>query len=152
MPEHVQTLGGTIPTELQERVAEVARTGATPLVVSDGALLLGVIALSDVVKQGIKERFARLREMGVKTVMITGDNKLTAAAIAAEAGVDDYVAEARPEDKLARDSRRAGCRSAWWRWSVTAPTMPRPWHRSDVGLAMNSGYSGSQGGRQYGRP
>ena len=102
MAAHVRALGGQVPVALEQRVADIARTGATPLVVSDGRQLLGVIALSDVVKHGIRERFAQLRAMGIKTVMITGDNPLTAAHIAAEAGVDDYIAEARPEDKLAR--------------------------------------------------
>ncbi|WP_022961587.1 potassium-transporting ATPase subunit KdpB [Halopseudomonas pelagia] len=136
--EHVHALGGKVSAELQARVAEVARTGATPLVVSDGALLLGVIALSDVIKHGIKERFARLREMGVKTVMITGDNKLTAASIAAEAGVDDYVAEARPEDKLSRiRAEQAAGRLVAMVGDGTndAPALAQ----ADVGLAMNSG-------------
>ncbi len=136
--QHVQTLGGRIPAELEGYVADVARTGATPLVVSDGHRVLGVIALSDVIKPGIKERFARLREMGVKTVMVTGDNKLTAASIAAEAGVDDYVAEARPEDKLALIRKeQAGGRLVAMVGDGTndAPALAQ----ADVGLAMNSG-------------
>src|SRR5690606_16401559 len=80
----------------------VARGGATPLVVCEGRHVLGVVELADVVKRGMREKFAQLRAMGIRTVMITGDNPLTAAAIAAEAGVDDYIAQARPEDKLAR--------------------------------------------------
>jgi K+-transporting ATPase ATPase B chain len=99
---YVRSLGGEVAPELAARVEQVARGGATPLVVAEGRYVLGVVELSDVVKHGVKERFARLRAMGVRTVMITGDNPLTAAAIAAEAGVDDYIAEARPEDKLAR--------------------------------------------------
>jgi K+-transporting ATPase ATPase B chain len=81
-------------------VETVAKQGSTPLVVCDGARVLGVVALKDIVKGGIKERFADLRQMGIKTIMITGDNRLTAAAIAAEAGVDDFLAEATPEAKL----------------------------------------------------
>ena len=135
---HVQMLGGVIPAELEARVADVARKGATPLVVSDGRHVLGVIELSDVIKHGIKERFARLREMGVKTVMITGDNPLTAANIAAEAGVDDYIAEARPEDKLARiRAEQTGGRLVAMVGDGTndAPALAQ----ADVGLAMNSG-------------
>jgi K+-transporting ATPase ATPase B chain len=92
--------GGTLDTEVKVRVEEVARRGATPLVVAEGHHILGVIELKDIVKTHIKERFAELRAMGIKTVMITGDNKLTAATIAAEAGVDDFVAEINPEAKL----------------------------------------------------
>jgi len=135
---HVQELGGAIPAELEARVSSVARKGATPLVVSDGRHVLGVIELSDVIKHGIKERFARLRAMGVKTVMITGDNPLTAANIAAEAGVDDYIAEARPEDKLARiRAEQASGRLVAMVGDGTndAPALAQ----ADVGLAMNSG-------------
>jgi potassium-transporting ATPase ATP-binding subunit len=92
--------GGKLDTEVKVRVEEVARRGATPLVVAEGHHILGVIELKDIVKTHIKERFAELRAMGIKTVMITGDNKLTAASIAAEAGVDDFVAEINPEAKL----------------------------------------------------
>lgn len=136
--QHVAVLGGQVSTELTTRVEHIARQGATPLVVSDGKHILGVIALSDVVKPGIKERFARLRQMGVKTVMITGDNKLTAAAIAADAGVDDYIAEARPEDKLARirAEQAAGKLVAMVGDGTNdAPALAQ----ADVGLAMNSG-------------
>ncbi|WP_117075054.1 HAD-IC family P-type ATPase, partial [Klebsiella pneumoniae] len=87
--------------DVDKQVEEVARLGATPLVVAEGERVLGIISLKDIVKGGIKERFAQLRKMGIKTVMITGDNRLTAAAIAAEAGVDDFLAEATPEAKLA---------------------------------------------------
>ncbi len=135
---HVQGLGGEVPAELQARIEQVARGGATPLVVSEGRFVLGVIELSDVVKHGVKEKFARLRAMGIKTVMITGDNPLTAAAIAAEAGVDDYIAEARPEDKLARiRSEQAGGRLVAMVGDGTndAPALAQ----ADVGLAMNSG-------------
>ena len=106
--------------------------------VADGRHVLGVIELSDVIKHGIKERFARLREMGVRTVMITGDNPLTAASIAADAGVDDYIAEARPEDKLARirAEQQAGSLVAMVGDGTNdAPALAQ----ADVGLAMNSG-------------
>ena len=98
--KHVEALGGRFPTAVQTAVDDVSRRGSTPLVVADGAQVLGVVELKDVVKGGIKERFAELRRMGIKTVMVTGDNRLTAAAIAAEAGVDDFLAEATPGAKL----------------------------------------------------
>ena len=136
--QHVQAHGGNVPNELAARVEQVARGGATPLVVSEGRHVLGLFKLSDVVKHGIKEKFARLRAMGIQTVMITGDNPLTAAAIAAEAGVDDYIAEARPEDKLARIRReQAAGRLVAMVGDGTndAPALAQ----ADVGLAMNSG-------------
>lgn len=135
---HVTMLGGHISNELSERVATGARKGATPLVVADGAQVLGVVELADVIKHGIQEKFAQLRAMGVKTVMITGDNPLTAAAIAATAGVDDYIAEARPEDKLARirSEQNAGHLVAMvGDGSNDAPALAQ----ADVGLAMNAG-------------
>ena len=125
-------------SELKTRVEQVASKGATPLVVAKDKNILGVIELSDVIKQGIKEKFARLREMGIKTVMVTGDNPLTAAAIAAEAGVDDYIAEAKPEDKL-------GCiRTEQYKGHLVAMvgdgTNDAPaLAQADIGLAMNSG-------------
>lgn len=97
---HVETLGGNLPKNLKETVEKISKSGATPLVISVNEQIAGVIHLKDVVKGGIKERFIHLRKMGIKTIMITGDNPLTAAAIAAEAGVDDYLAQATPEDKL----------------------------------------------------
>ncbi|MDA3500575.1 potassium-transporting ATPase subunit KdpB [Acinetobacter junii] len=124
--------------ELKTRVEQVASKGATPLVVASNHSILGVIELSDVIKSGIKERFALLREMGIKTVMVTGDNPLTAAAIAAEAGVDDYIAEARPEDKLAciRKEQAAGKLVAMVGDGTNdAPALAQ----ADIGLAMNSG-------------
>ncbi|MGJ7901392.1 potassium-transporting ATPase subunit KdpB [Lysobacter sp. 1R34A] len=136
--QHVRSLGGEATSELTARIEQVARGGATPLVVSEGRHVLGVVELSDVVKHGVKERFARLRAMGVRTIMITGDNPLTAAAIAAEAGVDDYIAEARPEDKLARiRAEQAGGRLVAMVGDGTndAPALAQ----ADVGLAMNSG-------------
>jgi K+-transporting ATPase ATPase B chain len=97
----VETNGGSFPKETSKLVDDASRRGSTPLVVAEGTKVLGVIELKDIVKGGIKERFGELRSMGIKTVMITGDNRLTAAAIAAEAGVDDFLAEATPEAKLA---------------------------------------------------
>jgi len=99
--KHIEANGSKFPDEAIEAANDVSRRGSTPLVVADGPRVLGVIELKDIVKGGIKERFAELRRMGIKTVMITGDNRLTAAAIAAEAGVDDFLAEATPEAKLA---------------------------------------------------
>ncbi|WP_333975450.1 potassium-transporting ATPase subunit KdpB [Acinetobacter colistiniresistens] len=124
--------------ELKTRVEQVASKGATPLVVASNHNILGVIELSDVIKQGIKERFALLREMGIKTIMVTGDNPLTAAAIAAEVGVDDYIAEAKPEDKLAciRQEQAAGKLVAMVGDGTNdAPALAQ----ADIGLAMNSG-------------
>lgn len=124
--------------ELKTRVEQVASKGATPLVVASNHNILGVIELSDVIKQGIKERFALLRQMGIKTIMVTGDNPLTAAAIAAEAGVDDYIAEARPEDKLTciRNEQAMGRLVAMVGDGTNdAPALAQ----ADIGLAMNSG-------------
>jgi K+-transporting ATPase ATPase B chain len=130
--------GGTIDKGLLDKVAEISRQGGTPLLVGDDARALGVIHLKDIVKGGIKDRFAQLRKMGVRTVMITGDNPLTAAAIAAEAGVDDYIAQAKPEDKLARiREEQAGGKLIAMIGDVTndAPALAQ----ADVGVAMNTG-------------
>ena len=135
---HVESLGGSFPAALESVVAEVARRGSTPLVVSDGPRVLGVIELKDVVKGGIKERFAELRQMGIKTVMVTGDNRLTAAAIAAEAGVDDFLAEATPEQKLAliRQHQSEGRLVAMTGDGTNdAPALAQ----ADVAVAMNTG-------------
>ena len=135
---HVESLGGSLPAALQATVDEVARRGSTPLVVADGRRALGVIELKDVVKGGIKERFAELRRMGIKTVMVTGDNRLTAAAIAAEAGVDDFLAEATPEAKLAliRSHQAAGRLVAMTGDGTNdAPALAQ----ADVAVAMNTG-------------
>ena len=130
--------GSALPEELQREVENVSRAGATPLVVADGARALGVIELKDIVKGGIKERFAELRRMGIRTIMITGDNKLTAAAIAAEAGVDDFLAEATPEAKLRliRDQQQQGRLVAMCGDGTNdAPALAQ----ADVAVAMNSG-------------
>lgn len=134
----VEAQGGILPTNLQQQVEEVARRGSTPLLVADSQQLLGVIELKDVVKSGIKERFAELRKMGITTVMITGDNPLTAAAIAAEAGVDDFMAEATPEQKLERirSYQRQGKLVAMTGDGTNdAPALAQ----ADVAVAMNSG-------------
>ena len=135
---HVESLGGQFPAELQQSVEEVARRGSTPLVVAEGSRALGVVELKDIVKGGIKERFAELRRMGIKTVMITGDNRLTAAAIAAEAGVDDFLAEATPEAKLAliREHQAKGQLVAMTGDGTNdAPALAQ----ADVAVAMNTG-------------
>ncbi len=134
----VKTQGGTLPNNIENQVEEVARRGSTPLLVADGANLLGVIELKDMVKSGIKERFADLRKMGITTVMITGDNPLTAAAIATEAGVDDFIAEATPEQKLERirSYQRQGKLVAMTGDGTNdAPALAQ----ADVAVAMNSG-------------
>jgi potassium-transporting ATPase ATP-binding subunit len=134
----VEEQGGKFSVEVQAKVDEVARNGATPLVVADGPKVLGVVDLRDVVKGGIKERFAELRRMGIKTVMITGDNKLTAAAIAAEAGVDDFLAEATPEAKLKliREYQAEGRLVAMCGDGTNdAPALAQ----ADVAVAMNTG-------------
>ena len=135
---HVEALGGSFPAQVQQAVDNVSRRGSTPLVVADGAKVLGVIELKDVVKPGMKERFAELCRMGIQTVMVTGDNPLTAAAIAAEAGVDDYLAEAKPEDKLQliRNHQAAGRLVAMTGDGTNdAPALAQ----ADVAVAMNSG-------------
>lgn len=98
--KHIEAHGGIYPAELEEKLTEISKSGGTPLLVSDNNKIVGIIQLKDIIKGGLKERFAMMRKMGIRTVMVTGDNPLTAAAIAAEAGVDDYIAEATPEQKL----------------------------------------------------
>lgn len=135
---HVETNQGHFPRAVDDLVESVARTGGTPLVVAEGARVLGVVALEDIVKGGIKERFNELRKMGIKTVMITGDNPLTAAAIAAEAGVDDFLSEATPEAKLAliRQYQAEGRLVAMTGDGTNdAPALAQ----ADVAVAMNSG-------------
>ena len=135
---HVQSLGGFLPEDVKSAVKQIAQAGGTPLVVSQNAQVLGVIELKDIIKGGIKERFAELRHMGIKTVMITGDNPLTAGAIAAEAGVDDFLAEATPEAKLSliRDYQKGGRLVAMTGDGTNdAPALAQ----ADVAVAMNSG-------------
>ena len=135
---HVKRLGGTVSAGVRGTVDRIAKEGATPLVVADGDSVLGVIQLKDIVKGGIKERFTELRRMGIKTVMITGDNPLTAAAIAAEAGVNEFLAEATPETKLKliRDTQAQGRLVAMTGDGTNdAPALAQ----ADVAVAMNTG-------------
>ncbi len=134
----VEANGGTWPAAVDAAAEQVARAGGTPLVVARDARVLGVVALKDVVKGGIKERFAELRRMGIRTVMITGDNPLTAAAIAAEAGVDDFLAQATPEMKLQRirdEQARGHLVAMTGDGTNDAPALAQ----ADVGVAMNTG-------------
>ncbi len=136
--KYVAALGREFPKAVESAVQDVARQGSTPLVVADGARVLGVIQLKDIVKGGIRERFADLRNMGIKTIMITGDNRLTAAAIAAEAGVDDFLAEATPAAKLSliREHQAQGRLVAMTGDGTNdAPALAQ----SDVAVAMNTG-------------
>lgn len=136
--EYVNNKGGNVPSELEEKVKSIAKSGGTPLVVCHNAQILGVIHLKDILKGGIRERFVQLRKMGIKTVMITGDNHLTAAAIAAEAGVDDFLSEAKPEDKLRliRENQQQGHMVAMTGDGTNdAPALAQ----ADVAVAMNTG-------------
>jgi len=135
---YVDQLSGTFPPEVNHSVEEVSRSGGTPLVVADGSEVLGVVFLKDVVKGGIKERFVQLRKMGIRTVMVTGDNPLTAAAIAAEAGVDDFMAQATPEQKLQRireEQANGHLVAMTGDGTNDAPALAQ----ADVGVAMNTG-------------
>jgi K+-transporting ATPase ATPase B chain len=135
---HVKNLGGMMPASLKTSVEQIARSGGTPLLVSDGHTVLGVVHLKDVVKKGIKERLDSLRRMGIRSIMITGDNPLTASAIAAEAGVDDFLAEAKPQDKLRliREKQKGGEMVAMVGDGTNdAPALAQ----SDVAVCMNSG-------------
>jgi K+-transporting ATPase ATPase B chain len=134
----VLSAGGTIPVDLDAITEGISRQGGTPLVVAEGNRILGVINLKDIVKGGIKERFAELRRMGIRTVMITGDNSLTAAAIAAEAGVDDFMAQATPEAKLERirkEQAKGHLVAMTGDGTNDAPALAQ----ADVGVAMNTG-------------
>lgn len=136
--KYVRQKGGAIPERMRETVERIAREGGTPLLVAEGRRVLGAIYLKDIIKAGIRERFNQLRQMGIKTVMITGDNPLTAATIAREAGVDDYLAEAKPEDKLAliRKEQAEGRLVAMIGDGTNdAPALAQ----ADVGVAMNTG-------------
>jgi potassium-transporting ATPase ATP-binding subunit len=135
---YVKSRGSSLPAELRATVEKISRSGGTPLVVAEAGRALGVVHLKDVVKGGMRDRFAHMRAMGIKTVMITGDNPLTAAAIAAEAGVDDFMAQATPEDKLALIRKeQAGGRMVAMTGDGTndAPALAQ----ADVGVAMNTG-------------
>jgi len=136
--EFIRSKGGSFPNEVQQEVARIAGEGGTPLVVADGGNVLGTIYLKDIVKGGMKERFDRLRMMGIRTVMITGDNPLTAATIAREAGVDDFLAEAKPEDKLAlirKEQAKGNLVAMTGDGTNDAPALAQ----ADVGMAMNTG-------------
>jgi len=135
---HLAENGGYLPKEVQATVETIARSGGTPLVVSDNSHALGVIHLKDIVKGGIRERFAQLRAMGIRTVMITGDNPLTAAAIAREAGVDDFLAQATPKDKMdliKKEQAQGKLVAMTGDGTNDAPALAQ----SDVGVAMNTG-------------
>ncbi len=139
----VSEQGGTVPSDLDSIVERVSRAGSTPLAVADGPQILGVIELKDVIKQGIREKFDEMRQMGIRTVMITGDNPLTAAAIAQEAGVDDFLAEATPEAKMALiKSEQEGGKLIAMTGDGTndAPALAQ----ADVGVAMNTGTSAAK--------
>src|SRR5487761_145668 len=139
----VRELGGAIPADLDGIVEQVSRAGSTPLVVADGPIILGVIELKDVVKEGMTEKFDQMRRMGIRTVMITGDNPLTAAAIAQEAGVDDFLAEATPEAKMAliKKEQEGGKLVAMTGDGTNdAPALAQ----ADVGVAMNTGTSAAK--------
>jgi K+-transporting ATPase ATPase B chain len=134
----IQNNNGFFPENVEEIVSELSGRGATPLVVAENSQVLGVIHLKDIVKGGIKQRFAQLRKMGIRTIMITGDNPQTAAAIAAEAGVDDFLAEAKPEDKLHRireEQANGHLVGMIGDGTNDAPALAQ----ADVGLAMNTG-------------
>lgn len=136
--QYSESLGATFPEEVTRIADEVSRRGSTPLVVADNGKVMGVVELKDIVKGGIKERFMELRNMGIKTIMITGDNRLTAASIAAEAGVDDFLAEATPEDKLKliRSHQSEGKLVAMTGDGTNdAPALAQ----ADVAVAMNTG-------------
>jgi K+-transporting ATPase ATPase B chain len=134
----LEAQGSSLPRKVRDQVEEIARAGGTPLVVAENATALGVIYLKDIVKGGLKERLARLRAMGIRTIMITGDNPLTAAVIAREAGVDDFLAEAKPKDKMdliKREQAKGKLVAMTGDGTNDAPALAQ----ADVGVAMNSG-------------
>jgi K+-transporting ATPase ATPase B chain len=136
--KHLEDQGKALPPEVREAVEAISRSGGTPLVVAENGRALGVIHLKDIVKGGMRQRFDQLRAMGIKTVMITGDNPLTAAAIAAEAGVDDFLAQATPKDKLdliRREQGQGKLVAMTGDGTNDAPALAQ----ADVGVAMNTG-------------
>jgi len=136
--KHIAERGNKVPGETQQCISEIANGGGTPLLVAENGRVLGVIALTDIVKGGMRERFEHLRAMGIRTMMITGDNPLTAAAIARQAGVDDFLAEARPEDKMAlikREQAKGKLVAMTGDGTNDAPALAQ----ADVGVAMNTG-------------
>jgi len=136
--KHIAERGNQVPKETQQRISDVSNGGGTPLLVAENGRVLGVIALTDIVKGGMRERFEHLRAMGIRTMMITGDNPLTAAAIARQAGVDDFLAEARPEDKMAlikREQAKGKLVAMTGDGTNDAPALAQ----ADVGVAMNTG-------------
>jgi len=148
--KYVATNGNGVPADMREIVERISRAGGTPLVVAFDRKALGVIYLKDIVKGGMRERFAQLRAMGIKTVMITGDNPLTAQTIAAEAGVDDFLAQATPEDKmkLIKDEQAGGKLVAMTGDGTNdAPALAQ----ADVGVAMNTGTQAAKESREHGR-
>ncbi|WP_068471157.1 potassium-transporting ATPase subunit KdpB [Candidatus Protochlamydia phocaeensis] len=141
--KHVQSLGGAFPQQLYTAIEPISNKGGTPLLVSDGNRVVGIIHLKDIIKGGIKERFMEMRKVGIKTLMVTGDNPLTAGAIAAEAGVDDFVAQATPEMKLARireEQRKGHLIAMTGDGTNDAPALAQ----ADVGVAMNTGTQASR--------
>ncbi|GBF50089.1 potassium-transporting ATPase chain B [Leptospira ryugenii] len=136
--KYIDSLGGSLSPNIKQRADEIAKKGSTPILVAEGDQVLGIVELKDIVKGGLKERFATLRRMGIRTVMITGDNPLTAAAIAAEAGVDDFIAEATPERKMERireEQSKGSMVAMIGDGTNDAPALAQ----SDVGVAMNTG-------------
>lgn len=141
--KHIEALGGIMPTSLEATIETIAKNGGTPLLVSDDKRIVGIIHLKDIIKGGVQERFAKLRKMGIKTVMVTGDNPVTAAAIAAEAGVDDFIAEATPELKLERiknEQQKGHLVAMAGDGTNDAPALAQ----ADVGVAMNTGTQASR--------
>ena len=141
--DYIQQQGGTVPNDLKRITDEISSVGGTPLVVSEDSKILGVIYLKDTIKPGLVERFARLREMGIKTIMCTGDNPLTAATIAQEAGVDSYIAECKPEDKIKAikvEQNDGKVVAMTGDGTNDAPALAQ----ADVGIAMNSGTSAAK--------